>query len=169
MEINWETIVTIASMLGGWETIKYFLNRKANRTLATANAALAQAEADKAEVAVEHDQFDLFKEINTHLQEGLARKDEVIASKDRIIEDKDRIIAEKDRAFSEQTTRLRNTQDSLNEALKSNTELKAQFIYADTWRCEVGECKKRKPPKPQLYGLEYDVDKMPITNKTEQQ
>lgn len=156
--MDWETLTTILVSLGGWEAVKYFINRKANKTMATANAALAEAEAQKASVQVEHDKFDLFEEINTHLQEGLVKKDEVIASKDRVIE-------EKDRQFAEQTKRLRKTQDELNAALKENTELKAKYIYADTWRCELGACKKRKPPKPQLYGLEYDENKMPITPK----
>ena len=153
-----ETLITIFTVLGGWETVKYFINRKANKAVASANAALAQAEAAKAEVQVEHDKFDLFEEINAHLQEGLVKKDGVIAQKDRIIEEKDVL-------YREQTKRLRATQDELNKALKELTELKARYIYADTWRCEVGACKKRKPPKPQLHGLEYDETTMPIKPK----
>ena len=47
--------------------------------------------------------------------------------------------------------------------------LMAKYIYADTWRCELGSCRKRKPPKPQLDGLEYDEKKMPIDHKNEEE
>lgn len=159
MEINWEMMLSagggLLATLGGWEGIKYLLNRKANSRCADANAEKAEVEVDKAEVEVERSKWDLFERMLEGLQDGLIRKDEVISAKDRIIEEKDRL-------FNEQTNRLRNTQDELNNTLKELVEIKAKYIYADTWRCEIGVCKKRKPPKPQLYGLEYNEDTMPI-------
>lgn len=164
--MNWETIVTtigsFLAVLGGWEGIKYLLNRRANSRHAEAQADEAEAHADEVEVKVEHDRWKLFDDMIKTLQEGLITKDKAIVEKDRIIADKDRIIAEKDAQYLEQTQRLRTTQDNFNTTLKELVEVKAKYIYADTWRCEEGKCRKRKPPKPQLYGLEYNEDLMPI-------
>lgn len=45
-------IGTMLSVLGGWEAIKYLINRKANKRKMTAEAEKAEAEADNAEFQV---------------------------------------------------------------------------------------------------------------------
>lgn len=153
MEFDWSTIVSIVGAFGGLELIKFLLNRRANSRQASATADEAEAHADEAEIKAEKDKWELFKDMQHTLQEEVIKKDEIIANKDA--------------QYREQTNRLRMTQDELNNTLKELVEIKAKYIYADTWRCELGSCRKRKPPKPQLDGLEYDEDKMPIENKNE--
>lgn len=153
MEFDWSTIVSIVMTLGGLELIKFLFNLGANSRQASATADEAEAHADEAEIKAEKDKWELFKDMQHTLQEEVIKKDEIIANKDA--------------QYREQTNRLRATQDELNKVLKELVEVKAKYIYADTWRCELGSCRKRKPPKPQLDGLEYDEDKMPIENKNE--
>lgn len=153
MEFDWSTIVSIVGAFGGLELIKFLLNRRANSRHVEATADEAEAHADEAEIKAEKDKWELFKDMQHTLQEEVIKKDEVIANKDAL--------------YREQTNRLRSTQDELNNTLKELVEIKAKYIYADTWRCELGSCRKRKPPKPQLDGLEYDENKMPIENKNE--
>lgn len=161
--MNGEQLITICGsvlgIFGGWEgvkwLVKYIANRKASQRQEEAAADLHEAEAEKAELDADAKRWELFDRMLLKLEEGLLRKDEVISRKDRVIEEKDRL-------YAEQTERLRKTQDELLNLHKDHTELKARYIYADTWRCEIGVCKKRRPPKPQLYGLEYDESAMPI-------
>lgn len=155
MEFDWSTIVSIVGALGGLELIKFLLNRRANSRQALATADEAEAHADEAEIKAEKDKWELFKDMQHTLQEEVIKKDEIIANKDA--------------QYREQTNRLRATQDELNNTLKELVDVKAKFIYADTWRCELGSCRKRKPPKPQLEGLEYDENKMPIDHKNEEE
>lgn len=155
MEFDWGAIGSLIMALGGWELVKYLLNRRANARHVEATADEAEAHADEAEIKAEKDKWELFKDMQHTLQEEVIKKDEIIANKDA--------------QYREQTNRLRTTQDELNNTLKELVEVKAKFIYADTWRCELGSCRKRKPPKPQLDGLEYDEDKMPIENKNEEE
>lgn len=154
MEFDWGTIATIITALGGLEVVKYLFNRRANSRQALATADEAEAHADEAEIKAEKDKWELFKDMQHTLQEEVVKKDEIIKSKDA--------------QYREQTNRLRATQDELNNTLKELVEIKAKYIYADTWRCELGSCHKRKPPKPQLDGLEYDEKKMPIDHKKEE-
>lgn len=154
MEFDWVTIATIITALGGFELVKYLFNRGANARQADATADEAEAHADEAEIKAEKEKWELFKDMQHTLQEEVIKKDEIIASKDA--------------QYREQTKRLRDTQDELNNALKELVEVKAKYIYTDTWRCELGSCRKRKPPKPQLHGLEYDENKMPIEHKNEE-
>lgn len=155
MEFDWSTIGSIVVAFGGLELVKFLFNRRANSRQASATADEAEAHADEAEIKVEKDKWELFKDMQHTLQEEVIKKDEIIANKDA--------------QYREQTNRLRTTQDELNNTLKELVEIKAKYIYADTWRCELGSCRKRKPPKPQLDGLEYDEKKMPIDHKNEEE
>ena len=62
---------TVIASVGGWELIKYFLNRKSNKRM-------AEAQADDSE-------FSVLSKTNTFLQEQLAKKEERFAEQtDRI-------------------------------------------------------------------------------------
>lgn len=154
MEFDWGTIGSLIMALGGWELVKYFLNRRANARHVEATADEAEAHAEEAEIKTEKDKWDLFKDMQRTLQEEVLKKDQA--------------LTEKDRKYAEQTQRLRNTQDELNNLYREHVELKAKYVYTDTWRCEESKCRKRKPPKPQLEGLVYDNKTMPIERSEEE-
>ena len=66
-----ETLVAILTAMGGWELIKYLINRKSN-------ARISEAEADSAE-------FHILKEQIEFLQEQLKQKEEMFAEQTQIV------------------------------------------------------------------------------------
>lgn len=66
-----ETLITILTALGGWEAVKYLINRKSN-------ARISEAEADSAE-------FHVLKEQIEFLQEQLKQKEERFADQTQIV------------------------------------------------------------------------------------
>lgn len=66
-----ETLVAILTAMGGWELIKYLINRKSN-------ARISEAEADSAE-------FHILKEQIEFLQEQLKQKEERFAEQTQIV------------------------------------------------------------------------------------
>ena len=66
-----ETLVAILTAMGGWELIKYLINRKSN-------ARISEAEADSAE-------FHILKEQIVFLQEQLKQKEERFAEQTQIV------------------------------------------------------------------------------------
>lgn len=141
MEFDWGTIGAVVMAFGGWELIKHLMHRRSNNRK-------AEAEAEKAEVEVEEDKFKHLESMIVSLEERLEHQYE--------------IISQKDAQFADQTSRLRETQDKLNATLEQLIEIKAKYVYVDTWKCVLGKCNDRKPPKPQLHGLKYDETNMPI-------
>lgn len=69
--MNWEVIVTIIGSLGGFETVKYFLNRRNN-------ARIMEAKADS-------DEFAVLKEEVLFLQEQLKAKEERFAEQTQLV------------------------------------------------------------------------------------
>ena len=63
--------MTILTAMGGWEFIKYLINRKSN-------ARISEAEADRAE-------FQVLKETNEFLQDQLKQKEERFAEQTQIV------------------------------------------------------------------------------------
>ena len=90
-----EIIATIIGALGGWEAIKYIINRNTNKRI-------AESEADSVE-------FGVIKETITFLQEQL---------NERVRQD-----AEKEKRFVEQTDRLRKVQDELYALSKEKQQV----------------------------------------------
>ena len=169
--MDWITLITtiggFISSLSVVELFKYWMSRKAQSRKEEASAEQEEIQAEQMKVQVEQmevqvkqDEWQLYKDMLHSLQEGLLKKDEIIATKDTL--------------YSEQTKRLRKLQDEffeqskeLNKEIKKNAKLNYDYLYADLWRCEIGKCKKRKPPKPQLQEVEFD-EKMilPINEET---
>jgi len=91
----WEILATIIGTLGGWEAIKYLINRKTNKRV-------AESEADSVE-------FGVLKETIIFLQEQMHNM--VVAD------------AEKEKRFVEQTNRLRKVQDENSQLQKEKSQL----------------------------------------------
>lgn len=94
-----EVFAAVTTALGGWEAIKYFINRKTNKRV-------AESEADSVE-------FGVLKETIMFLQEQMHNM--VIAD------------AEKEKRFIEQTTRLRKVQDENSQLQKEKSKLELEL------------------------------------------
>ena len=97
--MNFDIIATILGALGGWEAIKYLINRKTNKRV-------AEYEADSVE-------FSVLKETIMFLQEQMHNM--VIAD------------AEKEKRFVEQTTRLRMVQDENSQLQEEKSKLELEL------------------------------------------
>lgn len=176
--MDWITLITtiggFISSLSVVELFKYWMSRKAQTRKEEASAEQEEIQAEQMKVQVEQmkvqveqmevqvkqDEWQLYKDMLHSLQEGLLKKDEIIATKDTL--------------YSEQTKRLRKLQDEffelskeLNKEIKKNAKLNYDYLYADLWPCEIGKCKRRKPPKPQLQEIEFDEKIiLPINEET---
>lgn len=116
-----QSAVAMIGVLGGFEAIKYFINRKPNARIAEAEADIKEAEADMAELNV-------LRETNTFLQAQMKSMAEE--------------NADKERRFVEQTTRLRETQD---REYKLMLEKSALELELQKYRCMVPKCANRQP------------------------
>lgn len=104
-----EIIVSVISAIGGWEMIRYLINRKINKRK-------EEAEADTLE-------FGVLKDTVHFLQEQLH---------EMVLQD-----AEKEKRFVEQTQRLRKVQDENSNLLKekSKVELELQTYRCVVKKC----------------------------------
>jgi hypothetical protein len=130
MEITgWGTTVCgVLVAMGGWESVKYLLNRKANKKK-------QEAEADVAETKADTDEFHLLKE-----QLGFCQQQ----------------LIEKEARFAEQTDLVRKLYQKIFEQAKKIGELEIAKAHAEAWRCEKGKCEVRRPPQPGLANMEYN-------------
>jgi len=139
--MNWEnlltTIVGLSGVLGGWEGIKYLINRKSNKRI-------TESEADKKEIEADTDEFHLYKE---RLEEQRLSNAELNKQNYELIkacEAKEEIIADK-------TAKIRALQEARIEDTKRIGELEKEVQYYKGWKCfrEYGRgkenCTRRKP------------------------
>lgn len=117
-EMNVESVLTIivtaVGSLLGWEGVRWILTRKSN-------ARVAEAEADKAEVKAEADEFHHLREMVEWLQQRLYEKEE---------------------RFAEQTKLVRDLQRELLESEKKVVMLETERSMK---LCQVRGCAKREP------------------------
>lgn len=112
---------TLVGTLGGWELVKWLLNRKSNLRIANANA-------DKEELNNERDEFHFLRER---------------------LEYKDQLLDEKEKRFTEQTELVRQLNKQLLEQTIENGKKDAEIARLLAERqmklCEVRNCPNRKP------------------------
>lgn len=113
-----EDIITIISVLGGFEAVKwivrFFTNRRNQKVIDDTEAISKR--------------YDALENHISYLQKEL--------------QDKEQRFVEKEQRFVEQTGRLRNAQDRLFEMQKKITELEIELALK---RCEVKKCPNRIP------------------------
>ncbi len=139
--MNWEnlltTVVGLLGVLGGWEGIKYLINRKSNKRI-------NESEADKKEIEVDTDEFHLYKERIEELRQANAELNKLNYELIKACETKEEIIADK-------TAKIRELQEARIEDTKQIAELEKQVQYYKSWKCfrEYGKnkenCTRRKP------------------------
>lgn len=111
----------VVMALGGWEAVKWFLNRKSNSRIAEANA-------EKAELENEKTEFHFLRER---------------------LEFKDKELMEKEQRFVEQTNLVRYLNRQLLEQTIENGKLQARISALESERsmklCERRGCVDRQP------------------------
>lgn len=121
MEQTTTTVVLILGALGGWEFIKYLLNRRAMKRQEVAAA-------DAAEIKADTDEYHLLRER---------------------LEFSDKQLYEKEQRFNEQTDVLRDTNRQLIEAERKIGQLQAENSALKAERamklCERRGCGDRQP------------------------
>lgn len=115
------TVVTVVTALGGFEGVKWLINRKSN-------ARMAQASAEASELKNEVDEFHFLRER---------------------LEYKDKVLMEKEQRFVEQTELVRQLNRQLLDATIENGKLQAEISRLNAERamklCERRGCKERQP------------------------
>lgn len=139
--MNWETLITtivgLLGVLGGWESIKYLINRKSNKRI-------NESEADKKEIETDSDEFHLYKERIEELRLSNTELNKQNYDLIKACEGKEEIIADK-------TAKIRELQDARIEDLHKIADLEKQVLFYKNWHCQreygsgKGDCKRRKP------------------------
>lgn len=114
-------LATLLTSIGGWEAIKWLLNRKSNKRI-------AEAAAEKEELNNERDEFHFLRER---------------------LEFKDKQLMEKEQRFAEQTDLVRNLNKQLLDKTIENGNLQARIASLEAERrmklCEKRGCIDRQP------------------------
>lgn len=113
-------LATLLTSIGGWEAIKWLLNRKSNKRI-------AEAAAEKEELNNERDEFHFLRER---------------------LEFKDKQLMEKEQRFAEQTDLVRNLNKQLLDKTIENGNLQARIVSLEAERkmklCEKRDCMDRQ-------------------------
>lgn len=115
------TIITVVTALGGFEAVKWLINRKSN-------ARMAQASAEASELQNDVDEFHFLRER---------------------LEFKDKELMEKEKRFVEQTELVRELNRQLLDATIENGKQQAKIAALEAERamklCERRGCAQRQP------------------------
>ncbi len=131
------TIVGLLGTLGGWEAVKYLVNRKSNKRINESEADKKEIEADAAKFHLYDERIEELRTANAELNKQNLELIKAGARKDEIIEEKNAEIQE--------------LQEKRVEDIKRNAELEKQVQYYENWKCfrEYGrgkeDCTRRKP------------------------
>lgn len=109
--MEWQNLIALLTVLGGWDAVKYLLNRRSNKRLAEAQAEAAQSQASA-------DEFHALREYNEFLQQQLQQKEE---------------------RFVDQTDRLRKSQEREFELMKQNSDFKLELATKRCERKQCGQ------------------------------
>lgn len=159
--MNWESILTTAisllGVLGGWEGIKYLINRKSRKRM-------EKSEADKKETEADTEEFHLYKErieelrlSNAELNKQNLELLKAGARKDGIIEDK--------------TKKIRELNELRVLDIRKIARLGKIVQFYKSWFCKrefgngKGECRRREPAQnPPLKFEPLENDKIADTD-----
>ena len=140
------TVLPMMGVLGGVETIKYFLNRKPNARIVEAEADIKEAEADIKAAEADSAELKVLKDTVVFLQEQMKRMAEDKAESDKRHAEQIKMLsvenAEKEKRFIEQTNRLREVQDREFKVMQENAALK---LENQMYKCVRKKCDNREP------------------------
>ena len=163
--INAETIVTLITAFGGFEFIKWSVNRFVFRKQETVKA---DSSAMKTAVEAEKAVRDMYEETITELRtEYTSRLEELRNSNKELNEYNLALLkagSKKDEIIDEKTIKIRELNDSCINYEKRVGELQREVVHYKCWFCqrEYGrgkeECMRRKPAQnPPLKYSDYET------------
>ena len=163
--VNAETIVTLITAFGGFEFIKWAVNRFVFRKQETVKA---DSSAMKTAVEAEKAVRDMYEETITELRtEYTSRLEELRNSNKELNEYNLALLkagSKKDEIIDEKTIKIRELNDSCINYEKKVGELQREVVHYKCWFCqrEYGrgkeECMRRKPAQnPPLKYSEYET------------
>ena len=119
--MNWEIIITVISTLGGFEGIKWWMNRKTNARML--------------DIKADSDEFHLIRER--------------LETADKHLLEKEKLLYEKEQRFHEQTKLVRDLQRQLLDKQMEIGDQKAEISALKAERamklCERRGCINREP------------------------
>ena len=163
--VNAETIVTLITAFGGFEFIKWAVNRFVFRKQETVKA---DSSAMKTAVEAEKAVRDMYEETITELRtEYTSRLEELRNSNKELIEYNLALLkagSKKDEIIDEKTIKIRELNESCVNYEKRVGELQREVVHYKCWFCqrEYGrgkeECIRRKPAQnPPLKYSDYET------------
>ena len=163
--VNAETIVTLITAFGGFEFIKWAVNRFVFRKQETVKA---DSSAMKTAVEAEKAVRDMYEETITELRtEYTSRLEELRNSNKELNEYNLALLkagSKKDEIIDEKTIKIRELNDSCINYEKKVGELQREVVHYKCWFCqrEYGrgkeECMRRKPAQnPPLKYSDYET------------
>ena len=163
--VNAETIVTLITAFGGFEFIKWAVNRFVFRKQETVKA---DSSAMKTAVEAEKAVRDMYEETITELRtEYTSRLEELRNSNKELNEYNLALLkagSKKDEIIDEKTIKIRELNDSCINYEKRVGELQREVVHYKCWFCqrEYGrgkeECMRRKPAQnPPLKYSDYET------------
>ena len=163
--VNAETIVTLITAFGGFEFIKWAVNRFVFRKQETVKA---DSSAMKTAVEAEKAVRDMYEETKTELRtEYTSRLEELRNSNKELNEYNLALLkagSKKDEIIDEKTIKIRELNDSCINYEKRVGELQREVVHYKCWFCqrEYGrgkeECIRRKPAQnPPLKYSDYET------------
>ncbi len=139
--MNWEnlltTIVGLLGALGGWEGVKYLINRKSNKRISESEAVKKEIEADAAKFHLYEERIEELRTTNAELNKQDLELIKTGARKDEIIEAKN--------------AEIQKLQEKEVAGIKKTAELEKQVLFYKNWFCRreygrgKGECLRREP------------------------
>lgn len=161
--MNWELILSIATLLFGGSTITGFiLYNKASRRIKDAEAQEAEAKADKAEIdrlltQIDHQQ-ETVEELLTLNSNFSARLSELNKAVDKHI-DRRRELADR---IDRSETELNRANERIIKLTEERDWERLQKEFYRGWLCKRSDCTDRTPPNEKLKGLKYEPPKRAV-------
>ena len=142
MESITTIIISVLTAVGGWEAIRYIINRRAEKRK-------ADAEADSAEMGTVKNMQDvydkMFEQVNRHIEDAAGKVDEMRAERDQYKKERDAI---RDR-FEKMEETLHNMrteyQTEKNDTDRKIAQLGRKVEAMRPFMCGILGCKRRKP------------------------
>lgn len=163
--VNAETIVTLITAFGGFEFIKWAVNRFVFRKQETVKA---DSSAMKTAVEAEKAVRDMYEETITELRTEYTSRLEELRNSNKELNDYNLALlkagSKKDEIIDEKTIKIRELNDSCINYEKRVGELQREVVHYKCWFCqrEYGrgkeECIRRKPAQnPPLKYSDYET------------
>lgn len=135
-------IISVLTAVGGWEAIRYLINRRAEKRKADAEA----GSAEMGTVKNMQDVYDkMFEQTNRYIEEAAAKVDEMRAERDQYKQERD-AIRDRVEKMEETLHNMRTEyQKEKNDTDRKIAQLGRKVEAMRPFMCGFTGCKRRKP------------------------